>query len=91
MSYADLARRITAATTGNSMHAEEETNESEEDEGVAISDASDEEDATAEQDWDRALPQFMTRPRTKRRRLLGAADTEDASTGALLDWGCCMS
>lgn len=87
---ADLARRITAALTGNSMHAEEEAHESEEEEGVAISDASDDEDATAEHDWDRALPQFMTRPRTKRRRLLGDADTDNASTGALLNWGCYM-
>ena len=87
MPYADLARRITAAVTGNSMHTEEGADESEEEEGMAISDASDEEDATAEDDWDRALPQFITRPRSKQRRLLGDAATEDASTGALLNWG----
>ena len=84
--YTDLARRIVAALTGNSVHAEEEADESEEEEGVGISDTSDEEVAMAEHDWDRALPQFMTRPRTKRRRLLGDAATEDASTGALLAW-----
>ena len=88
--HADLARRITAALTGNSMHTEEEIDENEQ-EGVGTSDASDEEVATDEHDWDRALPQFLTRPRTKRRRLLGDAAPEDASTGALSDWEHCMS
>jgi len=70
--------------TGKSAQAEKESEEIDEDD-VDISEVSDEEGKAGTEDWDKALPQFSTRPRTQRHRALGDVSAANHSTGSLLD------